>query len=549
MKNCEIINAVFERDKSRNLLNQVNSYATTLNRGYRVVGELGKIKDLYEVLRKLENQSYQVTEDDARVLRKYNVLVSPLNPNREMISHKGFVVTSDFHGYTYPLEKIKKHYLNEYDRIYILGDATDRGTDQTGTGSIRLLLDIMELSKQYPDKVIYVPGNHDEFLLGYVRNKQHMDPYYSCSYAANLMYNGGETTIKELNELKRMNPQKYNELISWLGRLPLQRVDKYNGKTYVFAHAIFNQCLYNINPNYCLEDYFREEEHSERRRMANDVLWFRKDKNHYNTWEMPSSDKIMVIGHTIEKKTRGKNLDLYDPRGNMIEVHCVDGGIAYGGGMLKYDGGPSVLWTTSVQHNNTSQDTDSSFIGNSEVIFQDYILGLTLNEGTLGIRKAILERCPKNIDYHEIKRIVCGPYDCNYSSEVELMRNLYVKTFLFDYVLECQFERMQERYGDNAILAVSTSVDRFLHGSKDLAYICRNGESKGNPYNFTSHRYARDIAMAMGPTAMEDVLKAQGCKTVDEYVTRKFSKGAKGKPLQKKVEHYLIIGNNKKEHL
>lgn len=534
MKNCEIINAIFERDKSHRLLNQVNSYATVLNQGYRATGELGKIRDLYEVLSKLEDQNYQVTENDARILRKYNVIVSPLNSSKEMIRHKKFVVTSDFHGYTYPLEKIKNNYLNEYDKIYILGDATDRGIDETGTGSIKLLLDIMELSKQYPDRVIYVPGNHDEFLLGYVRSKHHMDPYYAYSYVASLMYNGGESTIKELNELELMNPKKYDELISWLGKLPLQRTDRYNGKTFVFAHAIFNQYLYDINPNYCLEDYFKETQHSAQRRMANDILWFRKDRDQYNPWEMPSSDKIMVIGHTIEKKRKGKNLNLYDPSGNIIKVHCVDGGIAYGGGMLKYDGGSSVFWTTSVKHTNTSQHIDSSSSKNPEAIFQDYILGLTLNEGTLGICKAILEKNPQNINGNEIKKIVCGPYDFHHPSEVEFMRNLYVKTFLFDYILECQLERMQERYGENAILAVSTSVDRFLHGTKTSTYTHQNEESKGNPYHFTSLRYARDIAIAMGPAAMEEVLKAQGYKTVDEYVTRKFSKTENGKTLLKK---------------
>ena len=39
-----------------------------------------------------------------------------------------FVVVSDFHANRWPLdEKIEKYYLNEYDQIFILGDATDRG--------------------------------------------------------------------------------------------------------------------------------------------------------------------------------------------------------------------------------------------------------------------------------------------------------------------------------------------------------------------------------------------------------------------------------------
>lgn len=38
-----------------------------------------------------------------------------------------FVAISDFHAIEWLLEKGKNHYLNEYDKIFILGDATERG--------------------------------------------------------------------------------------------------------------------------------------------------------------------------------------------------------------------------------------------------------------------------------------------------------------------------------------------------------------------------------------------------------------------------------------
>lgn len=536
MKNSEIINAVFERDKSNTLLSQINQYGSLRKQGYSHFGFLENVAPLYDVLFKLDDANYQISEQDAKILRKYNVLVSPLNMSSGFCDNdNSFVVTSDFHGYSYPLEKIKNHYLNEYNVIYILGDATDRGADEVGTGSVKLLLDIMNLSKQYPGRVIYVPGNHDEFLLGYVRSKKHMDSYYPYSYLANLLYNGGEATVKELNELEKNNPREFNELISWLARQPLQRVHKYNGKTYVLGHALFNQKLYDIKPDYCLDDFFKESEYSDRRRMAKDVLWFRKDKDCYNTYEMPSSDKIMVIGHTTARHTRGKNLDLCDGAGNTIKVHCVDGGIAYGGGMLKYDGGSNVFWTTMVHNNSSNISVSSQALGDKETIFQDYILGKVLKEGSLGMRQVIYGARPKELLNQDVGKIVCGgDYDLA-PQDVEFMRNLYVKTFLFDYILECQYERMEERYGrSNALMAVSTSVERFLHGSKDYRYIrqCGSGNS-GNYRNFTSYRNARDIAIAMGPQAMEDVLKVHGCTTVDEYVIRKLSTNTKGKSYTK----------------
>ena len=59
-----------------------------------------------------------------------------------------FVATSDFHSTRWPLEKIKNFYINEYDKIFILGDVTDRGKDNKGTGGIDMLLEIKELTQK-----------------------------------------------------------------------------------------------------------------------------------------------------------------------------------------------------------------------------------------------------------------------------------------------------------------------------------------------------------------------------------------------------------------
>lgn len=533
MKNYEIVNAVFSRDKSGQLINLVNTYGRMRSQGYRNFLGYEKVHDIYEVISKLSDYNYQITADDARVLRRYNVLVSPENSSDSVIDDGSFVALSDFHGYDYPLDKINNHYLNEYDVIFILGDATDRGKDGIGTGSVKLLLDIMRLSKKYPDRVKYIPGNHDEFLLGYIRSKHHMDSYYALNYAANLMYNGGEGTIRELNELKKNDPRTFNELFNWLSHQPLQRVHNYNGQSYVLGHALFNQRLYDINPNYCLDDYFREEENSELRRMAYSVLWFRKDRDYYNMWEMPKAGKTMIIGHTVEKKRRGKNLDVCDASGRVVKVHCVDGGIAYNGGMLKYDGGSDVMWTEVLSHNDTSHNksTDNGVVVNADVVFQDHILDLTLREGKYGIHKAMFGNGPKELTSSEVSDVVCRGYDCYSEADVEFARNVYVKTFLFDYILECQFERMRERHGNanDAMYATGVLTDRFIFGSNDPDYVRNYGGAKGNPLAVTSNRNARSIAEAMGPVAMEEVLRMNNCRSVHDYISRKFVKDDKGK--------------------
>ena len=64
--------------------------------------------------------------------------------NNKNIEQNSFVAISDFHSYRYPLEIIKNKYLKEYDKIFILGDATDRGEDNKGTHGIKVLEEIMK---------------------------------------------------------------------------------------------------------------------------------------------------------------------------------------------------------------------------------------------------------------------------------------------------------------------------------------------------------------------------------------------------------------------
>ena len=124
-----------------------------------------------------------------------------------------FIVMSDFHGTFWPIDKIRDYYVNEYDKIYILGDSTDRGIDGCGKGSVKMLLAIKELVDKYPNKIVYLAGNHDDFLYKYMcdKNSKHKD------YAKNsLSRNGQTTTMQEFDYLRQSNPTLFNELRDWL---------------------------------------------------------------------------------------------------------------------------------------------------------------------------------------------------------------------------------------------------------------------------------------------------------------------------------------------
>lgn len=76
--------------------------------------------------------------------------LSQLNHQPGKIVKNSFIVLSDFHAYSYPLEKIVNNYINEYDVIFILGDACDRGADGLGTGGIKILEEI----KKYQNNIL-----------------------------------------------------------------------------------------------------------------------------------------------------------------------------------------------------------------------------------------------------------------------------------------------------------------------------------------------------------------------------------------------------------
>lgn len=249
-----------------------------------------------------------------------------------MDNSESFIVISDFHSYSWPVDIIEEKFINTYDKIYILGDATDRGVDNKGTNGINLLIRIMELTKKYPDKVIYIPGNHDQMLYRYMLDG--LDKY-------DIFRNGGRNTILKIKEIKKYNQPLFDELFNWLGNLPIQRIHEYNGQKYALAHALFNQRIYDENPSFNLKDLY-DMSYTHRQKIKN-IMWFRKDDGLYGRSELPDKDTIMVVGHTPYQLRKNKSLNLINNQFEEIRVHSVDGGIGIGSNLLHYyDGGDSI---------------------------------------------------------------------------------------------------------------------------------------------------------------------------------------------------------------
>lgn len=238
-----------------------------------------------------------------------------------------FVVVSDFHDIEWPVKKIQDYYVSEYDKIYILGDAIDRGIDGTGTGSIAMLCTIKALCDKYPGKVVYLAGNHDDFLYKYMDDS---DTPQKMSGKANLLGNRQIGTVSEVDELRRSDPFKFADLRDWLGSRKLQAVHVHDGKTYYLAHAIFNKAAYDNRPDLCLRDnYLEYKKGTPLERQMFSILWYRPGEPDLEKSVISSeliagdSNNIMVVGHT-------PNLGEYTVAGSNDEAvvaYVVDSGM------------------------------------------------------------------------------------------------------------------------------------------------------------------------------------------------------------------------------
>ena len=236
-------------------------------------------------------------------------------------------VLSDFHDIEWPIKKIQDYYVSEYDKIYILGDAIDRGIDGTGTGSIAMLCTIKALCDKYPGKVVYLAGNHDDFLYKYMDDS---DTPQKMSGKANLLGNRQIGTVSEVDELRRSDPFKFADLRDWLGSRKLQAVHVHDGKTYYLAHAIFNKAAYDNRPDLCLRDnYLEYKKGTPLERQMFSILWYRPGEPDLEKSVISSeliagdSNNIMVVGHT-------PNLGEYTVAGSNDEAvvaYVVDSGM------------------------------------------------------------------------------------------------------------------------------------------------------------------------------------------------------------------------------
>lgn len=146
-------------------------------------------------------------------------------------------VISDIHGYFIRFKNLlnKVNFDAKKDTLYILGDICDRGPQNA---------EMIEWAYDQPSSVKFIRGNHDDFLVTYMRkffnntpkNKEELESY-KYDFAYNniwIVYNGGIKTFDYLASLPR---ERAEDIVNWIDKWPLFYDIEVNGRRFVLVHA------------------------------------------------------------------------------------------------------------------------------------------------------------------------------------------------------------------------------------------------------------------------------------------------------------------------
>lgn len=178
---------------------------------------------------------------------------------------------SDLHGYNIDafLGLLNKAGFSDSDRLYIIGDVIDRGTD-----GVKLLKWAMG---QY--NVSFILGNHEDMMLScsFLFEEDNPDIYTGSNFSLykNWLVNGGQFTINALESESR-GSIKY--IFRFVEEAPLYETVEAGGRKFILTHGGFR----DFRKDRKLSDYTRH-----------DLLWSRPSLE-----DRYFDDAVTVLGHT-----------------------------------------------------------------------------------------------------------------------------------------------------------------------------------------------------------------------------------------------------------
>ena len=218
-------------------------------------------------------------------------------------------VVADIHGcyeeYMGLMQKIK---LMDEDRLYILGDAVDRGPEP-----MKVMLDMIKRQN-----ITYIIGNHDYLLLYFIRklglelscisNMSEVDIEDFQAY----LEDGGLVTIEAFMKLSSAEKQAVYDF--------LENANVYDeviadNKRYILVHA----GITNFKEEKTLDEY--------------DVLDFICERADYSRPYFQDSNTYLITGHTPTMYiNRDSSSKVYIENGHI----AIDCGCVYGGKLAAY---------------------------------------------------------------------------------------------------------------------------------------------------------------------------------------------------------------------
>ncbi len=199
-------------------------------------------------------------------------------------------VIGDIHGHADEVSTLLDFLVgnkgcSEQDQLIFIGDYIDRGP------SSRLVIErMLEIRREFP-KTVFLKGNHEEMLLGFLGLGGQYGEYYLKNGGATFFESYGIETIGSLNSIREQIPESH---INFIRNLELG----VSLGEFVFVHA-------GVSPRRALNKQTQE-----------DLLWIREEFIQHPH----SFGKIVVFGHTAFNQVF---LDLPFRIG-------IDTGVAYG---------------------------------------------------------------------------------------------------------------------------------------------------------------------------------------------------------------------------
>ena len=246
-----------------------------------------------------------------------------------------YIAISDLHGNMDKWNMVKDLIdSNPNVNVIMLGDAMDRGDFGP-----EILLQIKELSDK--GRMKYLPGNHDIFAYNYIKMRKNPNSSPFVMAQAHLENNGGEVTMQKLDRFSSVVNSEFakgnisqkvtlDELADWLGAQPIQRKMEIDNYKFALAHAIFDEKLYEQNPNFNLADALELEKNgqkeSETYKKFYTTMWYREgDMRTQPAKPTFPENNVIIVGHTRQPEV---NIDFNKPKSPIVYIDTGKGSLS-----------------------------------------------------------------------------------------------------------------------------------------------------------------------------------------------------------------------------